>query len=224
MEEEVIHNEHGIINNFNKVLTKTFFRMFLGLLGTAIMAFIAYKTELYMQIPYGMLAIAEVVVVLIFSFLFRKLSPTTVTALFYIYAFINGITMGVIFAIFDIQTIFYAFGMTALLFAALAYMGYRTNKDMTKLGNILLVALVVGLIVSIINLFIGSSMVDIALDWVILLIFCGLTAYDINKLKAVQNSFGCEEEKLYIYFAMELYLDFINMFIRILSIMGRRRN
>ena len=222
--DEVIHEEPKIINNFNGVLTKTFFRMFLGLLATAIMSYVTYKTELYMEIPYGVLAAVEIGVVLLFSLLFRKLSPTMVTILFYTYAFINGMTFAVIFAIFDIETIFYAFGMTSVLFGALAYMGYKTEKDMSKFGNILMIGLVVGLIFTVINLIIGNAWLDIALDWVILLIFCGLTAYDINKIKALQNSFECDEEKLYIYSAMQLYLDFINIFIRILSIMGRRRN
>lgn len=221
--DEVIHEEPKLIKNFNGVLTKTFFRMFLGLLATAIMAYIGYKTELFMIVPYGVLAVIEVAVVLIFSLLFRKLSATAVTILFYTYAFVNGITMSVIFAVFDIGTIFYAFLMTAVLFGALAFIGYKTDKDMTKFGNILMVALVVGLVFSIINLIISNSIIDIALDWIILLIFCGLTAYDINKIKRLQNGFNCDEEKLYIYCAMDLYLDFINMFIRILSIMGRRK-
>ena len=222
--DDVIREEPKLINNFNGVLTKTFFRMFLGLLATAIMAFVTYKTNIYMEIPYGVLATIEIAVVLIFSLLFRKLSPMAVTILFYTYAFINGMTFAVIFAIFDIGTIFYAFTMTAVLFGALAFVGYKTKKDMSKFGNILIVALVVGLIFSIVNLIISNSIIDIALDWVILLIFCGLTAYDINKIKVLQNNLYCDEEKLYIYSAMQLYLDFINIFIRILSIMGRRRN
>ena len=220
--DEVIHEEPKIVN-FNHVLTKTFFRMFLGLLATAIMSLVTYKTELYMEIPWGLLAIIEIAVVLIFSFLFKKLSATAVTVLFYTYAFINGMTLAVIFAVYDLGTIFYAFAMTAVLFGALAYIGNKTDKDMTKFGNILMVALVVGLVFSIINLIIGSELLSIALDWVILLIFCGLTVYDINKIKVLQGKIDCDEEKLYIYCAMQLYLDFINIFIRILSIMGRRK-
>ncbi len=224
MEDEVIRNEYNITNNFNRVLTKTFFRMFLGLLGTAIIAFITYKTELYMEISYRTLGILEIGLVLIFSFMFKKLSATAVTILFYIYAFVNGMTMSVIFAVFEINTIFYAFAMTSLLFGTLAFVGYKTDKDMSKFGNIFSVALLVGLVFSIINLIIGNTMLDIVLDWVILFIFCGLTAYDINKIKRTQNYFECDEEKLYVYCAMNLYLDFINMFLRILSILGRRRN
>ena len=132
--------------------------------------------------------------------------------------------MAVIFAIFDLTTIYYAFFTTALLFGSLALYGHITKKDMTKFGTIFSVALIVGIVVSIINLFLRSSMVNIVLDWVILLIFCGLTIYDMNKLKQMQSTMEYEDEKLYVYFAMELYLDFINIFLRLLSIIARRRD
>ncbi|MBQ9658595.1 MAG: Bax inhibitor-1/YccA family protein [Clostridia bacterium] len=212
------------VKNQNHFIIKTFYRMFLGLLATAFAAFYTYKSGIYMQIPYGVLAIVELAVVLIFSFLFKKLSPTVVTILFFAYAFINGATFGVIFAIYDMSTISLAFFATSILFGGLAFYGYKTNKDITKFGTILLVALIVGLIVSIINLFIGSELIDIALDWAIILIFCGYTAYDMNKIKRLQMEVDSDEEKLYVYGAMELYLDFINLFLRILRILGRRRS
>ena len=85
--------------------------------------------------------------------------------------------------------------------------------------------LIVGIILSLLNLFVfRSSMQDIILDWVILFLFFGLTIYDVNKLKQLQGEEYANDEKLYIYFAMELYLDFINIFIRLLSIFGRARD
>ncbi|MEI3402307.1 MAG: Bax inhibitor-1 family protein [Clostridia bacterium] len=85
-------------------------------------------------------------------------------------------------------------------------------------------ALLVGIILTVINIFVGSTMLDIALDWAILLIFFGLTIYDMNKIKIMQQAGFCEGEKLYIYGAMELYLDFINIFLRILSLFAKRRD
>lgn len=220
-----IIQDYQYVNETNNSITKTFFRMFLGLLVTAITAIATYRTGLYITIAsgisYAVLAIIEVAVVLIFSFMFRRLSPTMVTVLFYAYALINGITMGTIFAVYDMETIGFAFLTTALLFGGLALYGYTTKRDITKLSTIFSVALIVGLIVSVINLFIGSSMISIALDWIMLLVFCGLTAYDMNRIKYMQNYVDCDSEKLYVYCAMELYLDFINIFIRLLSIMGR---
>ena len=216
------------ITSTNSSIVKIFFRMFLGLLGTALTAFYTYKSGLYITIStgisYGVLAIIEIAVVLLFSFMFKKLSPTAVTILFYLYAFINGITLGVIFAVFELGTIGYAFGITSLLFGGLAFYGYVTKRDISKAGPILTVALIAGLIVSLINLFIGNSMVDIILDWVMLAVFAGLTIYDMNKIKAMEQYVEYDTEKFYIYGAMQLYLDFINIFIRILSILGRRKD
>ena len=224
---DAIKYNEGIIDT-NSSITKIFFRMFLGLLGTALTAFYTYKTGLYITIANGMsyavLALIEIAVVLLFSFMFKKLSPTAVTVLFYLYAFINGVTLGVIFAIYNLGTIGYAFGITSLFFGGLALYGYTTKRDVSKAGPILMIALVAGLIVSLVNLFLESTMIDIALDWIMLAVFAGLTIYDMNKIKSMEQVVEYDTEKFYIYGAMELYLDFINMFLRILSIVARRRD
>ena len=223
---EEIQNEQ-YVSETNNIVIKVFFRMFLGLLATGLTALYTFKSGLYIEIATGMsfkgLAILEIFIVLLFSWMFKKLSPAFVSILFYLYAFINGLTLSVIFAVFEMGTIFYAFFATAIFFAGLAFYGYQTKKDMTKAGTIFTVALLVGLIVSIVNLFIGNSLVDIILDWVMLFVFAGLTVYDMNKIKNMQEYNEYDSEKLYIYGAMELYLDFINIFIRILSIFGRSR-
>ena len=162
--------------------------------------------------------------VLVFSLGFKKLSPTAVTALFYGYAILNGVTLSTIFRVYSLGTIGKSFVMTAALFGVLAYMGHSTDKDLTKMGPILLTALLIGIIATIINLLWGSTMFSIILDWVMLFIFAGLTIYDMNKMKmmsqTIQND-SASLEKMYIYCAMELYLDFINIFLRILRILGR---
>lgn len=156
--------------------------------------------------------------------MFKKLSPTAVTILFFTYAFINGFTLSVIFVAYEMTSIVYALAGTAVLFGLLSLIGYKTDKDISNWGTILTVALLVGIILTIVNIFVGSSMLDIALDWAILFIFFVLTIYDMNKIKLMQQAGFCEDEKLYVYGAMELYLDFINIFLRILSLFGKRRN
>ena len=212
----------------NQVLTNTFFRMFLGLLASALTALYVYKSGLYISVltsgSYMALGLVEIAVVLIFSLLFKKLSPTAVTILFFTYAFINGFTLSVIFVAYEMTSIVYALAGTAVLFGLLSLIGYKTDKDISNWGTILTVALLVGIILTIVNIFVGSSMLDIALDWAILFIFFGLTIYDMNKIKLMQQAGFCEDENLYFYGAMELYLDFINIFLRILSLFGKRRN
>ena len=212
----------------NQVLTNTFFRMFLGLLASALTALYVYKSGLDISVltsgSYMALGLVEIAVVLIFSLLFKKLSPTAVTILFFTYAFINGFTLSVIFVAYEMTSIVYALAGTAVLFGLLSLIGYKTDKDISNWGTILTVALLVGIILTIVNIFVGSSMLNIALDWAILFIFFGLTIYDMNKIKLMQQAGFCEDEKLYVYGAMELYLDFINIFLRILSLFGKRRN
>ena len=212
----------------NSILTNTFFRMFLGLLASAVTAIYAYYSGIYIDMAlngtfYG-LAIAEVVLVILFSLLFTKASPTAVTVMFFGYAFLNGFTLSVIFAAYELTSIGYVFAATAAMFGILAYLGYKTDKDLSNWSTILTVTLIVGLVLTIINLFIGSTMLDIVLDWAMLFLFFGLTVYDMNKIRAMHEAGFCGDEKLYVYGAMELYLDFINIFLRVLSLFGKRKN
>lgn len=227
-----LYNENEPIQaqniSLNSVLTSTFFRMFLGLLASAIAAYYTYSSGLFIKIlassGYTILAVIEIAVVLIFSLLFKKLSPTAVTVLYFAYAFLNGFTLSVIFVVYQMTSIVYAFAGTAVLFGVLAFIGKTTDKDLSNWGTYLIIALFIGIVLTIINFFIGSSMLNIVLDWAILFIFFGLTVYDTNKIKNMYESGVMDNEKLYVYGAMELYLDFINIFLRILSIFGKRRN
>lgn len=228
MQEFYEYNEVKSGSDIKNVLAKTFLWMFLGVLGTSIVAVFTYTTGLAESFvfngTYTLICIAEIAVVLIFSLLFRKLSPTAVTILFFAYAMISGVTLSTIFYIYEVSSIVIALFGSAGVFGALAYAGYKTDKDISSIGNILMIGLIVGLILSIINIFIGSTMLEIALNWGILAIFLGFTVYDMNKIKMVLSSNEYDEDKVAIYGAMELYLDFINIFLRILAIFGKRRD
>ena len=196
----------------NKVIPKTFFLMFLGLLGTAIFAWYTYASGLLVDILvngfFNVLLIIELFVGI----------------LFFIYSMLNGITLSTIFYCFELNSIIYLFLGSAALFGILAFVGYTTNKDIGNFRSIFFWGLIIGIVVSLINLILKNSMVDIILDWFILLLFCGITVYDMNKIKNFQGDEGINQEKIYVYGAMQLYLDFINIFIRMLSLFGKRRN
>lgn len=213
----------------NKLFGKTFFWMFLGLLGSGIIAWYTYSSGLFLDIILGgyfnILLILELVAVFVFSLLFRKLSPVLVGILYFVYAMLNGVTLATIFVVFELTSIVYLFVISALIFAVLGLIGYKTNKDLSSWGTYINVFLIAGILLSVINLFIlKNSVLDLALDWLILALFCGITIYDINKIKALQAEPDIDQEKIHIYCAMQLYLDFINIFLRILSIFGKRRN
>lgn len=219
-------SEEGININ-NNFIPKTFLWMFMGLLATALIAFYTYSSGLMLNLLYGgafqVLCIIELVVVLLFSFLFRKLPSSIVAILYFVYAIINGVGMSVIFGAFQIESIAYVFLGSALLFGIFALIGYKTNIDLSKFGTICLGVIFVGVILSLVNLFIGNSMLNIILDWVLLIIFFGVTAYDLQQIKMMQQSGAISDDKLHIYGAMNIYLDFINIFLRILSLFGKRR-
>ncbi len=137
---------------------------------------------------------------------------------------INGVTLSVIFAVFELSSIIYLFGISAIIYAILALIGYKTNANLSSFGPYITVFLIAGIVLSIINLFIGNSTLEIFLDWFILILFMGITIYDINKMKLLQQDPSLNSDKIYIYCAMQLYLDFINIFLRILSIFGKRKN
>ena len=213
----------------NKLFGKTFFLMFLGLLGSAIVAWYTYYSGLFLNIVlqggFSVLLILELVAVLLFSFLFRKLPPVVVGILYFVYSMLNGVTLATVFAVYELSSVIYLFVISALVFGVFAIIGYKTNKDLSSWGPYITVFLIAGIILSIINLFIiQSSGFDLFVDWLILALFCGVTIYDINKIKMLQNVPDIDQEKIYIYCAMQLYLDFINIFLRILSIFGKRKN
>ncbi len=212
----------------NKLMSKTFFWMFIGLLGTAIVSWYTYSSGLFVDIItngyFNILLILEVVVVLLFSFLFKKLSPMLVAILYFIYSMLNGVSLSTIFIVFDLNSIVLLFIVSAVLFGAFALIGYITKKDLSSWHTLLFGILIAGIILSLINLFLGNSMLDLVLDWIILFVFFGVTAYDINIIKQLKQDASLNQEKLYIYGAMQLYLDFINIFLRVLSIFGKRKN
>lgn len=213
----------------NKIFGKTFFWMFLGLLGSAIVAAYTYYSGLIVNIvvggSWGALLVLELAVVIIFSLCFRKLSPTAVGILYFLYSMINGVTLCTIFAVYELNSIISLFVVSALIFAALGYIGYKTDKDLSSWGTYITVFLIAGLIISVLNLFIFKSTgLDLILDWIILAVFFGVTVYDTNKIKVLENDPSIDTNKVHIYCAMQLYLDFINIFLRILSIFGKRRD
>lgn len=212
----------------NNLISKTFFWMFLGLLGSAVIAWYTYASGLYIDIIFkgyfNILLILELVVVILFSWLFRKLSPTIVGILYFLYSMINGVFLSVIFIVFELSSVVWLFIASAVLFGGMAFFGYKTNKDLSNWRTLLFGVLIIGLILSLINIFFGNSMLDIIIDWVILLVFFGITAYDMNQLKQLQYDEGLDKNKLHIYGAMQLYLDFVNIFLRVLALFGKRRD
>ena len=174
------------------------------------------------------LLIAEVVLVVILSARIHKMSFAVAGVVFVIYSILNGVTLSVLLLVYTFESIALAFFITAGTFTAMALIGHFTKKDLSSMGQILLMALIGLIIATVVNLFIGSSTFQYILSYVGVLIFVGLTAYDAQKIKNQINEFGTEISestmKLALMGALELYLDFINLLIYILRIVGTRRD
>jgi uncharacterized protein len=166
------------------------------------------------------------VIVLIMMFGANRLSAVVLTILFVAYAFLMGMSLSFIFWIYSIKSIFITFGVTAATFGVMAIAGYTTKTDLSKMGSILRMALIGIIIAMVVNFFMKSEKLDYIISIIGVLVFTGLTAWDVQKLKRIgaQAQEGADAtRKLVIMGALTLYLDFINLFLFMLRFMGGRK-
>lgn len=155
-----------------------------------------------------------------------KMSANTATMIFLLYSAINGLTLSAIFVIYTAESIASTFFITAGTFGVMSIYGYYTKSDLTKWGNILFMGLVGLILASLVNFFLQSSMLYWITTFIGVLIFTGLTAYDTQKIKnmnIIGNEGTDEDHKEAIMGALTLYLDFINLFLYLLRLFGRRK-
>ena len=172
------------------------------------------------------LIIAEFALVIGISAAINRLSLATATMLFVLYSAINGVMLSSVFLIYTSSSIASVFFITAGTFAVMAFIGYTTKTDLTSMGKIIMMALIGLIIASLVNVFfVKSSGFDLILSYVGVLIFVGLTAYDSQKIKQMlleAPDAGEGAQKVALLGALSLYLDFINLFIYLLRILGKR--
>lgn len=213
-------------------MTKVYNWMALALVITGVVAYITATTPGIIGaivgsklLFYGLL-IGELLLVVYLTSAMQRLSQTAAITTFLIYSLLNGLTMSVIFLAYTTASISTTFLVSAGTFAAMSLYGYTTKKDLTSIGNIAFMALIGIIIASIVNFFLKSEMMYWIITYLGVAVFVGLTAYDTQKLKRIGNQgFTGEEsmEKMSIMGALTLYLDFINMFLFLLRILGDRK-
>ena len=168
--------------------------------------------------------------VLIMSFGYRRLSASALMALFIAYAIITGISFSFILLAFTPGSVVGCFLSASAMFGVMAVMGYTTHQDLTKFGRILMMGLIGIVIAMLINFFLHSSGLDYLISIIGVMIFTGLTAYDVQKLKRIGEGLeysdvsAADTKKMSILGALNLYLDFINIFLFLLRLFGGRRN
>ena len=209
------------------MFSKIFMWMFIGLAITfGVGAYVSMNENMLYNVfskLYVVLIVAELVVVIWLSARIRKMSPMSAKIMFCLYSFLTGLTFSSIFVLYELTSIIYVFGITSLIFLIFALIGYYTNIDLSKFGIYLFMILLGIIICSLINIFVGSESFDLVLTIVCLIVFICYIAYDIQVIK--RNLYSIEnEDNLAIYGALQLYLDFINIFLKLLRLFGKNND
>jgi len=228
--ETVKINSSALSKNF---ISNVFCLMFIALGISGVTAFWFYESEAVFSLinetgvtTLGwIIMLAPLGLVMLMSFGFNKLSLTTLMVVFIIYSLLTGMSLSFIFLAYSSSSIAITFFITAGTFGTMALLGYTTSTDLTKFGSILYMALIGIIIASIVNWFMNSAGLDYIISILGVLIFTGLTAYDVQKLKRIGAGVeydGETKQKLIIMGALTLYLDFINLFLFMLRLFGGR--
>ena len=219
-----------ISNEQRKFLSRVYLQMFTALVVTAIAAYFTASSQMMINLIYKnnlayFFIIAELVLVVTLSAAINKLLPLVATILFYAYALVNGVTLSSVFLLYSIRSITRVFVASALMFLAMSVYGLLTKTDLGKYVRFFGMALIGLRGVSVLNLILGSSAIDWGISVFGVGLFAGLTAYHTQNLLRVSSDADGSEfyQKYAIYGALRLYLDFINIFIKLLRLFGRRK-
>lgn len=223
-------------------VSRVFSWMFLGLVITGLTSYLfatdaSLASVMYQQAANGRVGLtglgyvamfAPIGLVLLMGMGFNRLSFGAMAGVFLAYSFLTGMSLSVIFLVYMASSIYTVFFITAGMFGVMALLGYTTQTDLTKFGSLLMMLLFGVIIASLVNMFTHSAGLDYILSFACVAIFTGLTAYDVQKIKNIGAQVGSNGDatvgKMAIFGALSLYLDFINLFLSLLRIMGNRRN
>ena len=225
-------NSINVATAFPALMRKVYVWMTLALVVTALSAYYVATTPAALYAIFSSkfmffgLLIAEIVVVMAMTALINKMSFMVAALMMAAYSVLNGVTMSFIFVVYEMASIATTFFVTAGTFAAMAIVGYTTKKDLTKMGGILLMALIGLIIASVVNWFLQSETMSYVVSGIGVLVFTGLTAFDSQKIKEMLmqcDTVNDGTQELALLGSLTLYLDFVNLFLYLLRFMGNRK-
>ncbi len=224
-------NEKSLDVYVSQVMRQVFTKMFFAMVVTALSAYMVLSVESVARfiftnhMVYWGLLIAEIVMVISLTAALNKLSNVGATLLFYAYSIINGLTLSCIVLVYTASSIALTFAITAGVFAVMAVYGYVTKNDLTKFGSFMTMALFGLVICIVVNMFMHSSTMEWIISFAGVVIFIGLTAWDVQKIKrmAAYSDYS-NAGKLATIGALSLYLDFVNLFLYLLRFFGNNRD
>jgi len=226
-------SELGFSETFAAVMRRVYLWMTIGLLVTAGTAAFVSASPLFQVLAgqpliFLVLMLAEIGLVLGLSWGINRLSPAAAMLLFFAYAVLNGLTLSVVFVVYTLGSLAFTFFATAGMFGVMSLIGYTTHVDLSKMGSFLLMGLIGLVIAMVVNMFWANTLLGEIITFVGILFFLGLTIYDTQRIKrmTIQGmQMGDEnvQARMGILGALSLYLDFINIFLFMLRLGGRRR-
>ncbi len=216
-----------MIVNTKQVFSKIFLWLCLGLLITFGVAYLVQDNEPIINNIFGrgnyiFIWIAELVIAVILSFRIHKMNPTIATILYLIYTALTGLTFSTLFIVYKLSSIIYIFGISAIVLFVFGILGYKTKLDLTKLSTFLMMGLLAVILLSVVSLFVESIALNLGLTIISLIIFMVYIAYDVHLIKR-NLYYSNNEDSLAIYGAFQLYLDFVNIFLDLLSLFGKEK-
>lgn len=212
--------------SINRVMVKTFLFTFIALAITAATS-IAVNPMVAIQLVRGGtffgIFILEIAIVLGGNFAISRNIPGLAAGLYVVYSIINGVTLSIIFLAYTASSITAVFFITASMFGIMALIGATTKMDLSGIGSICIMGLLGIIIASVVNMFMKSTAFDFVITFIGIFIFIGLTAWDVQRTKRMVEEGFLEENSIALFSAFNLYLDFINLFLKLLRLMGKRR-
>jgi len=207
----------------NSAMIRVYQNMMIAVLISMVTSFIVGNTPMLMALLFGtplkwVIMLAPIGFILFFSFKIEDLSKDTATMLLWVFSVLMGLSFSAIFVIYTGASIFMAFMSAAILFACMTFYGYFTKRSLESFGQFLIIGLIAICIASIVNIFIGSSVMTTVISALAIIIFLGLTAYDTQRIREMvsyDNNGNAE-----VAGALTLYLDFINIFLNLLHLFG----
>jgi FtsH-binding integral membrane protein len=224
-----------LAETFNAVMARVYLWMTLGLMLTTAVSFYVVTSPAIMSFVFGSiwvllgLFVVQIALVIALVRALPKLSTGAALALFFAYAALNGVTLSAILLAYDLGVVTMAFGVTAVVFVLLTIVGLTTKQDLTKWGPILFFALIGLILGTLVNMFLRSSTLDYIITYAGILIFMALIVYDTKHIKQMTYTAASQSGdvqaivgRISVLGALKLYLDFINLFLYILRLLGRR--
>lgn len=206
-----------------------FNNMGIGLVISAIVSFMVASSPALMQLLFDgpqrwVVILAPLAMSLAIGFGIQSLSPATGRLLFYLFSAVMGLSLSTIFIVYAASSIANAFFGTAIMFGAMSIWGYTTKRDLTRMGSFLMMGAIGIVAAALLNLFFQSGPLAMAISVMAVIVFTGLTAYDVQNLKNVYDQLeGDDRERAGVLGAMSLYINFVNIFISLLQLFGERR-